>query len=246
MYVILLSGGSGKRLWPLSTERCAKQFLPLFSLPDGRCISMVQRVYRQICQVISPANIVIAASGSQVGILQEQLGENVAVCIEPCRRDTFPAIALASAYLHDVKKIDFNEVVVVCPVDPYVETRYFETMCRLADLVEENRARLMLMGIEPANPSAKYGYIMPVDKGELSKVAKFHEKPDLVTTETVRRLTPIECERLQGLPDNYTNVHVKGQKTSDAARYKALGNGMAQPCADFVIRRIVMYAQGVI
>jgi DNA (cytosine-5)-methyltransferase 1 len=53
----------------------------------------------------------------------------------------------------------------------------------------------------------------------------------------VRRLMPIECERLQGLPDNYTLIDDK--TCSDSARYKALGNGMAQPCADFVIRRIV-------
>ena len=54
----------------------------------------------------------------------------------------------------------------------------------------------------------------------------------------VRRLMPIECERLQGLPDNYT--YLPGEKCcSDSARFKALGNGMAQPCADFVVRRIV-------
>ncbi len=53
----------------------------------------------------------------------------------------------------------------------------------------------------------------------------------------VRRLMPIECERLQGLPDFWT--FLPDEKTcSDSARYKALGNGMAQPCADFVIRRI--------
>ena len=49
----------------------------------------------------------------------------------------------------------------------------------------------------------------------------------------VRRLTPLECERLQGLPDNYTAYG------SDTARYKAIGNGMAQPCADFVMQRVV-------
>jgi site-specific DNA-cytosine methylase len=55
----------------------------------------------------------------------------------------------------------------------------------------------------------------------------------LVYQKTVRRLTPTECERLQGLKDGYTDGG------SDTARYKALGNGMAQPCADYVIRRIV-------
>lgn len=53
----------------------------------------------------------------------------------------------------------------------------------------------------------------------------------------VRRLTPLECERLQGLPDEYTLIDDKS--CSDSARYKALGNGMAQPCAEFIIKRIV-------
>lgn len=56
---------------------------------------------------------------------------------------------------------------------------------------------------------------------------------------TVRRLTPIECERLQGLPDDWTNIEFKGKPASDARRYKAIGNGMAQPCADFVMAGIV-------
>lgn len=58
-------------------------------------------------------------------------------------------------------------------------------------------------------------------------------------TQKVRRLTVLECERLQGLPDNWTNVAFKGKPASDAKRYKAIGNGMAQPCADFVMQRVV-------
>lgn len=56
---------------------------------------------------------------------------------------------------------------------------------------------------------------------------------------TVRKLTPLECERLQGLPDNWTNIEFKGKPASDSKRYKAIGNGMAQPCADFVMQRVV-------
>lgn len=61
----------------------------------------------------------------------------------------------------------------------------------------------------------------------------------MMCIKTVRRLTPLECERLQGLPDGYTDIDYKGKPAPDAKRYKALGNGMAQPCADFVIRRIM-------
>lgn len=64
-----------------------------------------------------------------------------------------------------------------------------------------------------------------------------HDQQAVMVQKTVRRLTPTECERLQGLPDVYTLIDDKS--CSDTARYKALGNGMAQPCADYVIRRIV-------
>lgn len=62
---------------------------------------------------------------------------------------------------------------------------------------------------------------------------------DIDANKTVRKLTPVECERLQGLPDGYTDIIFKNKPASDAKRYKALGNGMAQPCADFIISRIV-------
>lgn len=60
----------------------------------------------------------------------------------------------------------------------------------------------------------------------------------------VRRLTPTECERLQGLPDGFTDIEFKGKPALDSKRYKALGNGMAQPCADYVIKQIVRFVKG--
>ena len=88
-----------------------------------------------------------------------------------------PAIALATAYLHDVQGISEDEAVVVCPVDPFVEDDYFEALVRLSDLARTGTANLTLMGIEPTYPSSKYGYIIPVDKAEVSKVQTFKEKP---------------------------------------------------------------------
>ena len=124
MNIVLLSGGSGKRLWPLSNDIRSKQFIKIFKGADGNYESMVQRVYRQILNVDKDATVTIATSKSQVSAIHNQLGENVGVSVEPCRRDTFPAIALAVAYLHDVKGIGENESVVVCPVDPYVDEDY--------------------------------------------------------------------------------------------------------------------------
>ena len=180
MNIILLSGGSGKRLWPLSNDVRSKQFIKLFKNGE-KYESMVQRVYRQIKTVDENAKITIATSKSQVSAIKNQLGENVSVCVEPCRRDTFPAIALAASYLHDVMGVGEEEAVVVCPVDPYVDNTYYEAVKTLQELAEQGNANLTLMGIEPTYPSEKYGYIIPEDGNEVSQVREFKEKPDVET-----------------------------------------------------------------
>ena len=177
MNIILLSGGSGKRLWPLSNDSRSKQFIKIFRTAAGEYESMVQRVYRQIRSVDREAEITIATSKSQVSTIHNQLGENVGISVEPCRRDTFPAIALAAAYLHDVRGVKEDETVVVCPVDPYVEEDYFEALRKLGERAGVSEANLVLMGIEPTYSSAKYGYIIPKDKDSISRVGVFKEKP---------------------------------------------------------------------
>ena len=178
MNIILLSGGSGKRLWPLSNDTRSKQFIKIFKQPDGTYESMVQRVYRQIKQVNPETKVTIATSKTQVSAINNQLGENVGISVEPCRRDTFPAIALSTAYLVDVLKVNPEESVVVCPVDPYVEADYFKALNDLAKQADKGEANLVLMGIEPTYPSEKYGYIIPETSEEISTVSTFKEKPD--------------------------------------------------------------------
>ena len=175
---ILLSGGSGKRLWPLSNDIRSKQFIKIFKSDNADHESMVQRVYRQIKKVDSDATVTVATSSTQVSALQNQLGETVSISVEPCRKDTFPAIVLASCYLHDVQSVSPDEAVVVCPVDPYVDDDYFKALHELWELAQSGKANLVLMGINPTYPSEKYGYIIPADKSDISKVITFREKPD--------------------------------------------------------------------
>lgn len=181
MNIILLSGGSGKRLWPLSNEVRSKQFIKLFKDNDGNYESMVHRVYNQIVSVDPGAKVTIATSKTQVSAIHNQLGHKVSICTEPCRRDTFPAIVLAATYLHDELGIGLDEAVAVCPVDPYVDDTYYEAVNKLEALVLEGTANLTLMGIEPTVPSKKYGYIIPERKDSVSKVKEFKEKPDKET-----------------------------------------------------------------
>jgi len=187
MNIVLLSGGSGKRLWPLSNDIRSKQFIKIFKRPDhdipmgteytGDYESMVQRVYRQIKTADPDATVTIATSKSQVSAIHNQLGSDVGISIEPCRRDTFPAIALAVAYLHDKQGIQDDEAVVICPVDPYVDESYFHCVHGLYEAAQRGEKNLVLMGIQPTYPSEKYGYIRPTQKENGEWTFTFTEKP---------------------------------------------------------------------
>lgn len=181
MHIVLLSGGSGKRLWPLSNEVRSKQFIKLFKREDGSLESMLQRVHRQIRSVDANATITIATSKTQVSAIHNQIGRDVGISVEPCRRDTFPAIALAAAYMSDVQQVGKDEAVVVCPVDPFVDDSYFSMLDRVGQQAKQGSANLVLLGIKPTYPSEKYGYIIPETGDLVSKVSMFKEKPDVET-----------------------------------------------------------------
>lgn len=178
MQLVLLSGGSGKRLWPLSNNARSKQFLSLLETADGGRESMLQRVVRQASDAGLSDNLTCATNVAQKDIIINQLGDRVNIVTEPERRDTFPAIALAASYLSLAKSCPDDEVVVIMPCDPYTESGYFETMARMVKAVEQDVAELVLMGITPTYPSSKYGYVVPA--GECPggyRVKRFTEKP---------------------------------------------------------------------
>ena len=179
MQIVLLSGGAGKRLWPLSNDLYSKQFLRILRREDGTLESMIQRVCRQVQCAAPDTSITVATGREQVSLIRRQLGSGVNISVEPCRRDTFPAIALVSAYLHEVRGVPLDEAVAICPADPYVDEDYFCAVLQLLQEAErEGSANLILMGIEPTYSSEKYGYIMPVSQEAQSMVQSFKEKPD--------------------------------------------------------------------
>ena len=182
MQIVLLSGGAGKRLWPLSNDLYSKQFLRLLKREDGSRESMIQRVCRQVRSAAPDVPITIATGREQTSLIRRQLGSAVNISVEPCRRDTFPAIALVSAYLHEVRGVPLDEAVAICPADPYVDAEYFRAVVRLLREAErKDAADLILMGVEPTYPSEKYGYIMPASPEPQSLVQSFKEKPDKET-----------------------------------------------------------------
>ncbi|MED4044786.1 sugar phosphate nucleotidyltransferase [Priestia aryabhattai] len=180
MKIILLSGGSGKRLWPLSNDSRSKQFLRVLEDKEQNLQSMVQRVWSQVKRVGLTDSTVIATGKSQVDMIQSQLNNEVDLIIEPTRRDTFPAIALAASYVYSVQKADLDEIVAILPVDPYVEDLFFNRIQDLEVVVENSNAQLALIGVTPTYPSSKYGYIVPTtenNSNEYRTVSRFTEKP---------------------------------------------------------------------
>lgn len=184
MQIVLLSGGSGNRLWPLSNETRSKQFLKILNDASGKRESMVQRVWGQLGLMNLQQSAVVATGKSQVELLQNQLGYEVEIIVEPERRDTFPAIALSVCYLYSVKGVSPQEVVIVLPVDPYVDTHFFEKVQELETLMQETGADIGLIGVSPNHPSSKFGYIIPESVSKLEngreycEVSHFVEKPE--------------------------------------------------------------------
>ena len=179
MNVILLSGGSGKRLWPLSNEARAKQFLKVLKNKEGKSISMLQRVFMQLLEADIDAKITIAAASLQVDSIKKQLGNEVSLVVEPERRNTYPAIALACASLIKEGKASLEDTVVVMPVDVCAKEEYFTCFKAMHKVVNEKNASLALLGIKPTYPSAKYGYIVTDENlaEGVYKVSSFEEKP---------------------------------------------------------------------
>ncbi|WP_145051685.1 sugar phosphate nucleotidyltransferase [Paenibacillus xylanexedens] len=187
MRLILLSGGAGKRLWPLSNNNRPKQFLPVLQHGNKR-ESMLQRVWRQLEEAGLTEGAIFSTSGNQKELITSQLATDIEVVEEPERRDTFPAIALAAAHLYSQGE-DRNEIVAVMPVDGYADKSFIELLPHLATVLEHSNSDIVLIGVKPDQPSEKFGYIVPgqsiISDISYQEVECFAEKPDLIKAENL-------------------------------------------------------------
>lgn len=179
-YVVLLSGGSGKRLWPLSGSTRSKQYIRfLADEQSGERCSMVQRVWKQLVQSGMAKHCVVCAGVQQEEILRRQLG-NIDIALEPEGRDTFPAVVLSCAYLKSRKAASDSDTVCFMPVDPYTRSSYYKTLRRMPGILSKSGAEIVLMGIRPKFASGSYGYILPGKRSEgFFSVDSFCEKPGM-------------------------------------------------------------------
>lgn len=180
MRIVLLSGGSGKRLWPLSNEIRSKIFLKLLKSPDGGKESMIQRICRQLESAGLLQSTTIVTHQNQVEITKNHIGDRVPIISEPYKRGTFTAVALAAAYFHSKVHADSDETICIIPVDLFVEDPFFDIFRQLPDILAHSKADIALLGTTPTHASNQYGYIVPKikNKAEYYPVAQFVEKPD--------------------------------------------------------------------
>lgn len=181
MKVIILAGGTGSRLWPLSRTNFPKQFLKLKNMAK----SIFQMTFHRCTKLVEPAHIYIVTNEKYKFLVAgqiEELGYSVQeqqILIEPIGKNTLPAI------YYGVKEIKKNgeDVVFVLPSDHLIqdEQRLLQTIKKAEQLVEEN---LITFGIYPTKPHTGYGYIKPKEPLRVGyRVDQFKEKPDLATAE---------------------------------------------------------------
>ena len=182
MKILLLSGGDGKRLWPLSNNSNAKQFIRLLPSRGGTKQSMLERVYNQLKTQDLDTNAFIITNVQQIDCVIHQVGTDTNIISEPTRRDTFPAIVLGASYLNE-QHVPLDETVLVMPVDAYVDLRFFEYFPQVDQAVQASDDALHLIGVTPLHPTSKYGYIVPDEAAQMSSVRLFQEKPTVDVAE---------------------------------------------------------------
>ena len=177
-YCLILAGGNGSRLWPISRTTKPKQFLDLFG--TGR--TLLQQTYDRVAQFFDPSHIYISTNVAYLPLIYEQLPEvdDLHILEEPLRRGTLAAVAWGSVF---IAKQDPQATLFVTPSDQLIlrEELYRQDVLAALQFVGENDA-LLVMGVTPSRPETGYGYIQTDDDSPLCNdifpVKTFTEKPD--------------------------------------------------------------------
>jgi mannose-1-phosphate guanylyltransferase / mannose-6-phosphate isomerase len=179
LYPIILAGGSGTRLWPLSRQNFPKQFLALNSE-----LSLLQQTMQRVSRLPDTKPIIVS-SDTHYFLCQEQLNgfnNKPTYLLEPCARNTAPAIACAAHHL--LATVGSKAIMLILPSDHWIgdENAWEEAMSTGARFVSENEA-MITFGITPDKPKTGYGYIETGAQlaSRVNQVLSFREKPDTQT-----------------------------------------------------------------
>lgn len=184
MKIVILAGGGGTRLFPLSRECYPKQFLHVIG--DK---SLLAQTVERFLGLVKAEDVIVVTNEKYIFHVKEELksisAENAHIIVEPIGRNTAPAIALAQVYCKDKLKCSENEILFISPSDHLIKSaENFRTLIKKAELTAQ-KGNIVTLGIKPIKPETGYGYIEAVKNEEstATKVISFKEKPDLKTAE---------------------------------------------------------------
>lgn len=230
MYGIMLAGGSGSRLWPLSRELYPKQLLKL----DGN-LSLLQSTFKRLQGFIKSEDIISITNIKHANDVKYQLGQidkNSVVLAEPMAKNTAPAIAVSLEYLKQIK--DPEEIVIVVPSDPLIKNNEAFAQTVYEGVEAAKNGCIVTFGIKPTYPETGYGYIKTQDKiYGIDKVEKFVEKPDLETAKKyllegnyywnggifMAKVSTLLNEYAKYQPEIYSNLSKLNYKHSNTIEY---------------------------
>ncbi|MUP46610.1 mannose-1-phosphate guanylyltransferase [Gramella sp. BOM4] len=180
-YAILMAGGVGSRFWPSSKASNPKQFIDILGVGE----SLFQITFKRLSRLIPSENILVLTNRKYVDKIKNQVPEikDEQIVPEPEMRNTAPSILLGAL---KIRKMNPEGRIVVAPCDHWIQQEdEFLDVLETAFESLENQDRLLTLGVQPDSPNTGYGYIEfdKADKGEIKKVKKFTEKPDLATAE---------------------------------------------------------------
>lgn len=178
-HTILLCGGSGQRLWPLSGVIRSKMFLSLLPAPDGGTESMIGRVCRQLGRAGLGEAALFVTHKDQAALVRRYTGNRYPVIGEPHKRGTFTAAALGVLHLYTTGTAKPEDTICVAPADMFADDAFFQLFHRFTEVLTVSGSELALLGTRPAHPSDQYGYIVPGEEvsGGCAPVISFEEKP---------------------------------------------------------------------
>lgn len=176
IFAIILAGGSGTRLWPLSRKLEPKQFLKLYKKH-----SLFELTVKRASKFIKKENIIVLTSKLYASVFGQSQLKNFKLIMEPTSRNTAPAIGVASIYLYKF----FNDPILVVLSSDHVvlKEKEFLNVLKLA-VAEADTGKIITLGVVPQKAETGYGYIEVQSKPagfnkEVLKVKRFVEKPDL-------------------------------------------------------------------
>lgn len=177
-YAVVLVGGKGKRLRPLSTDVRPKAFLSVTA--DRR--TLFRKTLDRVLKLVDPSHIVVVANRAHLSLVKKDLpkASHKNIILEPVSRNTAPAIALAA---DRILRADKDAIMIVLPTDHYVPDadKQISGLRKGLDFVARNEGVMVTVGLKPGFPSTGFGYIEAARSPGIVKVKRFTEKPDLKT-----------------------------------------------------------------